>query len=84
MKTPNLGEAHCGEGALQSQQMLFLGSFWRAASYLGQFLSVLCVYGRRRKGYAIQGRDCPCLPWTASQGRPPTLPWWPLCRVRGG
>lgn len=33
MKTPNLGDAHCGEGALQSQQTLFLDSFWRAASY---------------------------------------------------
>lgn len=32
MKTPNLGDAHCGEGALQSQQMLFWDSFWRAAS----------------------------------------------------
>lgn len=29
---PNFGDAHCGEGALQSQQMLFLDSFWSAAS----------------------------------------------------
>ena len=61
MKTPNLGEAHCGEGALQSQQILFLGSFWRAASYFGQFLSVLCVYGWRRKGLCHPGAGLPLL-----------------------
>ena len=32
MKMPNLGEAHCGEGALQSQQTLLLDSFWMAWS----------------------------------------------------
>lgn len=32
MKMPNLGEAHCGEGALQSQQRLLLASFWIARS----------------------------------------------------
>lgn len=33
MKMPNLGDAHCGEGAPQSQQTLLLDSFCRAASY---------------------------------------------------
>src|SRR3569833_501754 len=32
MKMPNLGDAHCGDGALQSQHMLFLDSFWMARS----------------------------------------------------
>jgi hypothetical protein len=32
MKMPNLGEAHCGEGALQSQQMLFWASAWMVTS----------------------------------------------------
>ena len=32
MKVPNLGEAHCGEGALQSTQVVFPGSFWRVRS----------------------------------------------------
>jgi hypothetical protein len=36
MKTPNLGEAHCGEGAPQSQQMLFLDSAWMATSWRGR------------------------------------------------
>lgn len=39
MKTPNLGDAHCGDGALQSQQTLFLDSFWIAASYTGERVS---------------------------------------------
>ena len=40
MKMPNLGDAHCGDGALQSQQTPFLDSFWRAASYRdgGQYM----------------------------------------------
>jgi hypothetical protein len=33
MKMPNLGEAHCGEGALQSQQTLLLDSLCKVASY---------------------------------------------------
>ena len=33
MKVPNLGEAHCGEGAEQSTQTLFPGSFWIERSY---------------------------------------------------
>lgn len=34
------------------------------------------------KGYAqSRGEVALCLPLTASQGRPPTLPWRPLCRV---
>jgi hypothetical protein len=33
MKMPNLGEAHCGDGAPQSQQMLFFASAWIATSY---------------------------------------------------
>jgi hypothetical protein len=32
MKMPNLGDAHCGEGALQSQQRLLLASCWIARS----------------------------------------------------
>jgi hypothetical protein len=32
MKTPNFGEAHCGFGALQSQQLLLLFVFWIARS----------------------------------------------------
>jgi len=32
MKTPNLGDAHCGLGAPQSQHVLLLFSFWIAAS----------------------------------------------------
>lgn len=32
MKVPNLGEAHCGEGAEQSMQVVFPGRFCRAAS----------------------------------------------------
>ena len=31
---PNLGDAHCGFGAPQSQQTLLLASFWIAASYI--------------------------------------------------
>ena len=32
MKVPNLGEAHWGEGAEQSAQVLLGGRAWRAAS----------------------------------------------------
>ncbi len=32
MKVPNLGEAHWGEGAVQSMHWLLPGRFWRAAS----------------------------------------------------
>jgi len=32
MKTPNFGDAHCGFGALQSQQLLLLFVFWIARS----------------------------------------------------
>ena len=32
MKMPNLGEAHCGEGAEQSAQRVLGGSFWRVRS----------------------------------------------------
>lgn len=34
MKIPNLGDAHCGLGAPQSQQMLLLDSFCIARSYI--------------------------------------------------
>jgi hypothetical protein len=33
MKMPNLGDAHCGLGAPQSQQTLLEDSFWIARSY---------------------------------------------------
>ena len=32
MKVPNLGEAHCGDGAEQSMQFVFPGRFCRDAS----------------------------------------------------
>lgn len=88
MKMPNLGDAHCGEGALQSQQRLFPDSFWMARS-------CLCVRGhvcvsqageagvRERRGdqLAVSSttvpHGCAGVPWTASPGRPPTWPWKP-------
>ena len=33
MKVPNLGEAHCGEGARQSAQVVLMGICWRARSF---------------------------------------------------
>lgn len=66
MKMPNLGDAHCGEGALQSQHTLFLGSCCSAASYC--VVSVWPVAAAGRGG----------APWTASPGPPPTWPWKPL------
>ena len=33
MNVPNLGEAHCGDGAPQSQQLALPGRFWIARSY---------------------------------------------------
>ena len=33
MKVPNLGEAHCGDGAAQSAQVVLPGRFWRVASW---------------------------------------------------
>jgi hypothetical protein len=32
INTPNLGDAHCGEGAPQSQHRLFFASAWIATS----------------------------------------------------
>lgn len=34
---PNFGEAHCGEGAPQSQQRSLEDDFWISRSYGGQF-----------------------------------------------
>lgn len=42
MKVPNLGEAHCGEGAEQSTQVAFPGLFWRSASCTDGFSIQLC------------------------------------------
>ena len=36
MKVPNLGEAHCGEGAEQSMQVLLGGRDWSFCSYDGE------------------------------------------------
>lgn len=49
MKTPNFGDAHCGDGALQSQQTLFLDSFWIAASY-GKEYRQMSVHATAGKG----------------------------------
>lgn len=42
MKVPNLGEAHCGEGAEQSTQVAFPGFFWRSASCTDGFSICFC------------------------------------------
>ena len=40
MKVPNLGEAHCGEGAEQSMQVLLGGRDWRVVSCGGELVEV--------------------------------------------
>lgn len=42
MKTPNLGEAHCGDGALQSAQRSLLFAFWISRSLEESALLVMC------------------------------------------
>jgi hypothetical protein len=44
MKIPNFGDAHCGDGAPQSQHMLFLGSFWIVCSCIAPFDQSCLLY----------------------------------------
>lgn len=91
MKTPNLGDAHCGFGALQSQQLLLLLVFWMARSCAEERDSVsLCapVNGHPAIACATVWQRCsrPLLmtlsllsdvPLIEFRDRPPTWPWTP-------
>jgi hypothetical protein len=48
MKMPNLGEAHCGEGAPQSQQRSLEEDFWISRSWC------FCQQGSERTGERLR------------------------------
>ena len=61
MKVPNFGDAHCGEGAEQSMQVVFPGRFCRVAS-----CTKINQIGVKMAG----GQGAP---WSWFQGRLPTF-----------
>lgn len=64
MKVPNFGEAHCGDGAEQSTQVVLPGRFCRVASWDdGSIWGGEMELGGGREGQ----------PWSLFRGRLPTF-----------
>jgi hypothetical protein len=73
MKTPNLGDAHCGDGAPQSAQRSLPLDFWISRSCReGQSVFNSTVVGTRESWLDN-------LPSIVSQDQPPTWLCWPCC-----